>query len=214
MAVTDFLLTSDYPIDQIVGSRTGSISQATGNSTTTIAHGLSFTPLVIAKWSLNSNFSTSYDEIGVSVLNNATLKVQSDATNLYLITGNNNPSAITIYYRLLYFLPPGSNATVTATTAALDKFFLNTGYNYTKIIKEGTLPGGIQVVTHSLGYYPQAEVWYTRSSDGRTVHLIENEVVTPTSLPSCQMTTTGMTLADNTITPVSAWYYRIYADEA
>lgn len=208
----NFLLSTDYPIDKIIGSQTGSITQAaTSSGTTTIAHGLPFAPLAIAKWSISSNFSTSYDEIGVSILNNVTFTAQTDGTNLYIISGNNGGSAVTIYYRVLYFLPADSTATVGATSSSFDDFFLNTDYNYTKIVAEGTVNGGTQVITHSLGYYPQAEVWYKRTSDGRIIHLVENEAITLPGLPTAQMTTTSLTIAENS-TPVTNYYYKIYAD--
>lgn len=212
MALTNFLLHTDYPIDKIVGSQTGSIAQAaTSSGTTIIAHSLSFAPLAIAKWSLSSDFSTSYDEIGVSILNNVTFTAQTDSTSLYIITGNNDGSAVTIYYRVLYLLPSNSTATVGATSSSFDDFFLNTDYNYTKIVAEGAISGGTQVITHSLGYYPQAEVWYKRTSDGRIIHLVENEAVTLSRQPTAQMTTTSLTMAENS-TPVTNYYYRIYAD--
>ena len=213
MAINDFLLTTDYPIDKIIGYTESSFSApATTSSTYSTPHGITaFTPLAIVKWSTDPSFSTSYDEIGVS-FNFITLNGATDATNLYLYYFNLTASPVTIYYRVYYFMPSNVDVENEETQSDFDAYVLNTDYNYTKIYEQGFSASPAFSVSHDLGYYPQVEAWYILTSNGRTQRLVsgDNSI---TDSPRVRVTTTSVEFLDGTITPVSGWHYRIYADE-
>lgn len=207
------LLNTDYPIDKICGYSTGSFSISAFNSTTiTVPHGFSFIPLFFLKWSTTSDFSISYDEIGVS-FNYLAVNANADANNIYLFPFNNTGSSVTIYYRLIYFMPSNVNVLAAQTQSSLDDYVLNTDYNYTKIYEEDYVAASSATITHNLGYYPQVEAWYVRSSDGRLIHIVEGNVGLFATSPYVSVTQNSVTLNNGSGVSVSGWHYKIYLDE-
>lgn len=212
MAATDFIASTTYPIDKISGYQTGSTTvAATSTASPTAAHSLGYKPLYFIKWSTTPTFETSFDEIGVSTLDNLQLTAQTDETTLYLFINNNSASSVTFYYRVIYFMPPDVNLDADETTSALDTYNKNTNFNYTKVFDEDNLGSGNRTIAHNLGYYPQAEVWYERD-DGKLLHLVSNQVTASASNPTAEMTTAALILKNNGVT-ITKWYYRIYVDE-
>lgn len=206
-----FLLNTDYPIDKVSGSVTGQFDVASGASAfPVVAHGLGYTPLYFLKWSTTPDFSTSYDEIGVS-FNFVQNSAQTDATNLYMFALNLTGSTVTVYYRVIFFAPTDLDPDVGNTQSGLDNFVLNTDYNYTKIFQEGVTSGASATIPHGLGYYPQVEAWYIRASDGRCVHLVSNNVVA-NDVPRATITENELILTNGSFTSASRWHYKIYAD--
>jgi hypothetical protein len=210
----NFLLSSTYPIDKISGYYTGSTTVgALSLSSPTVTHGLGYAPLYFLKWSTTADFSTSYDELGVSAINNLSMSAQTSSTTLYLFLDNNTGSSVTFYYRVIYFMPTDINIDAPATQPALDSLVLNTEFNYTKIFEENILNAASGTIDHDLGYYPQVEAWYVRSSDSRIVHCVANQVEASPTLPRTRITTTQVLFDDGSSTAASSWHYKIYADE-
>lgn len=206
-------LNTDYPLDKIAGYATGSVTvPAFSPLFPVIPHGLAYTPLYIVKWSDDPNFSVSYDEIGVS-FNFVTLNAQTDATNLNLFINNLTASSKTLYYRVLYFMPSNVNVTAAETQSNLDRFVLNTDYNYTKIFQQAFVGSSGFTVNHSLGYYPQVEAWYIRASDGKCVHVVDADVTNTINTPRVRVTTTDVIFENGSFTSASGWHYKIYIDE-
>lgn len=209
----DTLLNTDYPIDKIIGYSTGSFSISAFNSTTvTVPHSYTFAPLFFLKWSTTSDFSVSYDEIGVS-FNYISVNANADTVNVYLFPFNNTGSSVTIYYRLIYFMPTTVNEIAAQTQSALDSYVLNTDYNYTKIYEEGYIASSSGSITHNLGYYPQVEAWYVRASDSRLIHVVEGNVGLFATSPYVSVTDSDVTLNNGSGVSVSGWHYKIYLDE-
>lgn len=207
----DFLFSTDFPIDKIIGHKEGSVSVGAGGSAfPSVPHPFTFAPLYTIKWSTTPDFSNSYDEIGVSTVDSLQLNVQVDTSNVFFFINNATGSTVTFYYRILYFMPPDVNVTATPTAIDFEDFNLNTDYNYTKIYLEDKAVGSNATINHNLGYYPQVEVWYMRG-DGKLVHLVDNELFSPFK-PSAKITTSSLTLNANS-TSVSYWYYKVYIDE-
>lgn len=208
----NFKLNSDYPIDKVVGYSTGSVVVSAFNTATpSVAHGLSYAPLYYLKWSTDPNFTISYDMPGLTNFNNYILSVDSDSTNINFFGSNNTGSSVTLYYRVLYFMPTNVNVSADETQSDLDAFVLNTDYNYTKILTQGVTAGANQNITHDLGYYPQVEVWYERVFDGKIVYVTGN-LPNGTWSPVASISTTQLLLSDSTGV-VSKWHYKIYVDE-
>jgi hypothetical protein len=207
----NFLLTSDFPIDKVSGYNTGSISVPANTSLfPTFAHGLSYAPTYFLKWSTTANFSISFDELGTSTVNNLQLTATIDLTTIYLFISNVSNSAVTIYYRFIFFMPPDINKDVLATVANLDVFMLNTDYNYTKLFLDDKTTSNIATISHNLGYYPQVEAW-TVDSNNKIGHIVSNELTDITYSPSCEVTTNQIILRDPSA-GVSYWYYKVYID--
>lgn len=206
-----FLLNTDYPIDKVSGTLTGSFTVASAASAfPEINHGLGYAPLYFLKWSLTPNFDTSYDEMGVT-FNFVQNSAQVDATKLYMFALNLTGATVTIYYRVVFFAPTDIDPDIAGTQASLDKFALNTDYNYTKIFSEGVTAGGSATIEHGLGYYPQVELWYSRQSDGRMVHIVANDA-TYTDVPRAIITPTQLILQNGSLISAGRWHYKIYAD--
>ncbi len=211
----NFLSSSDYPVDMISGSYPSSVTVAgLSNSFPEITHNLGYAPLYYVKWSLTSDFSTSYDETGVGVSSSlqASFTAQTSTTKLYLFINNNSASSRTFYYRVIYFMPPDTNITVAPTQANFDSFVLSTDFNSPKIYLQDRTLTGAATITHSLGYYPQVEVWKVRASDGRIIHHLENDSDAVPLVETAKVTTTQLILADPSAY-VGSWYYKIYVDE-
>ena len=205
-----FLLNTDYPLDKVSGYGSGEFTVAAFDSTTyEIAHELGYTPLYIVKWSTDPTFATSFDEIGVS-FNFVQLTAQTDIAKLYLFSLNLTASPVTIYYRVIYFMPTDVDLEAVSTQFGLDAFTLNTDFNYTKVFTEGVVPSGNATVDHNLGYYPQVEAWYVRG-DGRCVHLVANDV-SSTGTQRVVVTPTQIILNAGSFNPAVKWHYKIYLD--
>lgn len=209
----DYIASTDYPMDKVSGYAVGSVAvPASSPAFPLIPHGLPYTPLYFVKWSTDPTFATSYDEIGVS-FNFITLSAQTDATNLNLFINNLTGSNVTIYYRAIFFMPTTVSLDANATQPGLDDFYFNTDYNYPKILDQGYFPGGLGTINHNLGYYPQVEAWYIRSSDGKCIHIVDSDVTATVNTPRVVVTQTQVIFQNGTFTSASGWHYKIYLDE-
>lgn len=175
MAINDFILNSDYPIDKIVGSVSGVFSRNTSTYLTpeVIPHGLPFIPTYIMQWSTNPDFIPAYSEQlsgdGLSPL----LEAQTDPTNVILYSYV-PAGTISFYYRVLFFMPPDVDMEVGNTASLFDNFILNTDYNYPKIFQEGRL-NGTTTVAHNLGFTPLVDFWIHRTFDNALRHFPVSE---------------------------------------
>lgn len=218
----NFLFNTDYKLDKVVylDSRSFTMS-AFGNSNTTIAHGLSFTPLVNAVWSTSSDFSVVYG-LGGGPRTGATrdypVAVDADATNVYIAGNNNTGSSVTIYIRVYGFMPSDVNADV-ANLSPGDSLALSTDYNYTKLIDADVITGPssggrTDTITHGLGYRPQAAVWLKRGST--TAPFITN-ILTPGVSAFDQVVvavdTTSLTINFAAVAGTYTLHYRLYGDQ-
>ena len=167
MALSDFILNSDYPTDMIVfiqqGTRT--VPAGTFGEFLNIPHGLPFRPLPYIIWSLTPDFAETYlyttpDDLvvtGISCL----------GANITVEFYNYRATGVTIYWRL-YAFPP-STATLTdfapATASQGDDYLLNSDNNYLKLVNAGVISTTNRVYTHNLGYVPTVLVWLQTTHD-------------------------------------------------
>jgi hypothetical protein len=178
MAVSDFLFSTDYVQDKAIYLKSASftIPQPTAGYYYTVAHGLSFTPLVGGSWSTTPDFSITYN-FGTGVtpstninasLFNYYLDIAADATNIYVIPSNVSGSAQSVYIRIFGVEPSDSLATITSTSSQGDLFVFSTDYNYTKPFLSSKITGlsasSVTTIPHNLGYYPQVTCWSTNSA--------------------------------------------------
>lgn len=218
----NFLINSDYPVDKVILLRSYSIPLASLDfADLTYPHGLSFTPLVVARWSTNSNLIPTYSILGGPTINSGyayTTRIWADSTNIYLSVTNNTASAVTLYFSVYGFMPSNVNADVTPTASSADNFTLSSDYNYTKLYLSGTvsLPTGTgsQTVLHSLGYYPQVSLWMLKA--GSTYPVIYNDV--STVVPAFDeinyyVTTNALVIDYYDLLSVRTIHYRVYMDE-
>lgn len=174
MALSDFLLNTDYPIDKVIyRSSIFSMSLAAYDyQPASFAHGNGGIFLPLAQWSFSPTFASGVYDIGTSpVSSGVTLyngDVTVDATNINYAFQNNTPSPVVVYFRVVGLAIPGSDRSVPGTSEYQD-LVLNTDNNYLKIVSEGQ--GDINntqslTITHGLGYLPKTLVW--SSFDGGT----------------------------------------------
>lgn len=207
MDARDLLLSTDYPLDQVVGTMTGSIS-VSNFSSIVVPHNLGFMPLTRGKWSTNSGFSTSYDPTnGLSPLN-IYIEMYANATNLVVNGINMNSGSATVYYRVYFLMPSNVNVQALPTQSSLDTFNLNTDYNYTKLLLAGVHNSGSGSVSHNLGYYPQVEVW--KEADGFARPVID---YTFGDNPYSTVSTSSVSFVPGVFETPERWHYRIYAEE-
>ena len=217
------LLSSDYPLDKVVGIKNGSrgVASFPGTSTIVVPHGLPFAPLFIGQWSLSPDFSVTY-EFGSGPVGNVlrfnysvSSYIFSDATNLTMEVSNFLDNPITFYYRIYMFQPTTYNVALPFTAAQADTFTLNTDYNYTKLFMSGHINSPAptnNVITHGLGYAPQVIYWDELDNGN-----IRNEPVALMLIPfqsyntGCEVTTNELVIAPSAGT--IRLHYRIYIDE-
>lgn len=171
-----FILDTDYPVDQIIGSSSGSFTRNGSNFLTphTISHGFSFAPLYIMQWSTNPDFIPTYSEQIMFDGAEPLLEAQTDPTTTYLYAGMSSSSGnVTFYYRVVYFMPSNVNVDTNETASIYSDYIFNTDRNYPKIFKQGT--SGNATIQHDLGYIPLVDYWLHRVSDNRTRHFPATE---------------------------------------
>lgn len=199
MARRDLLFDSHYPMPWIVWKRTHQITVGSGQwSSTKLAHGLPFIPLLVGQWSTNANFSPSYD-LGVLTPGGysggqpeTACIVSADTSDILFNIDNNATTTRTFYFRLMAFADP----TYTGEVAPVDydsPFRFNTKYRYQKLYMQGL--STTNNVSHNLGYIPQARVW---SKTNNTAAPIDATITT----------TTLSSYTSN----IQSFYYHIYLD--
>lgn len=210
MALNDFLLNSDYPIEKIVGSVTGSFTRTNANYLTSevVSHGLSYAPLYIMQWSTSPDFIPAYTEQLIGDGATPLLEAQTNSTSV-ILSGYVPSGSVTFYYQVLFFMPPDVNVAAIPTESLYDDFVLNTDYNYPKIFQEGKSTSTI-TINHNLGYYPLAEYWLHRTSDDVLRHFVASETDAGNE-GGVIVTTTSATFT--LFSGYDYLYYKVYGDE-
>lgn len=222
----NFLISSDFPMDKIVLLHSGQIDFTTSGTDYTFAHGLSFTPLIKATWSTSSDFSTTYGIGDGPLSSNPSFAflpelafARADSSNVYLSFGN--PDMVNnAYIRIYGFMPSDVDVDTDLTASAADSFTLDSDYNYTKLYTSGvtsssSVAGSSETVTHSLGYYPQVEVWFEK--DGY-IWVSAQPAVKPDlgirESETFELTISSLTMYRNaSLSGTERFHYRIYTDE-
>lgn len=202
-------------MDKIAGYYTGSIvSPAGGEGTTvTIPHTFGTYPLTTVKWSTTADFSVSYDETDIVNIGGLFIFSYSTTTNIIFSGYNNNATPVTIYYRIYCFLPSDEDIDVTSTQSGLDDFVINTDYNYPKVFLQGNTTTNPATITHSLGYYPQVDVWYVDTTVNRCYHFTGSNIPADSVYANVTISTTYLKMFQPWHPTTIKWYYRIYVDE-
>lgn len=160
----NFLLDSDYPLDQVVYMASGSYTSTTSGAgdISQIAHGLPFRPLLVGKWSLKSDFSTSrecYLPIYTDI-NGIYVQAFSNDTTITISSINFTGASKTVYWQVYGFMPSNVNVDASFTSANADIFAFNSDYNYTKLYYNDIVTASASTtITHNFGYRPQTMAW-------------------------------------------------------
>lgn len=166
---------SKYPVDKIVGVYEGSFNNSSDTTTRSgaagsikvfsIAHGFTrpvFTHLLF------SDDNSNWADGGSTASTGGTSIAFSDSSNVYIVAAK---STGTTYYKvILEWIDnyDSSNPSVDSFTADNKPFQFDSRANYQKIYEQGTTtysPGtfgstGVVTITHSLGYIPNAKVFF------------------------------------------------------
>lgn len=238
MAISDFLYNSDFVQDKAILLTSGSftIPTPTAGFTHTIAHGLSFVPLVGGSWSTSSDFSVSYNfGSGTTPSSNPSgslfdisLEVFADATNIIIVPFNVSGSSQLVYVRIFGIEPSDSDEDLASTSSSGDVFAFNTDQNYTKPYETGAITGltssSTTTVTHNIGQVPQVTAWATSSAV-----LVNSVFLTDVTYPisktdfgvggaltdgSVEATTTTAVFNTGATSNISRFDYVIYYDES
>lgn len=213
MSVENFLLNTDYPIDQIIGYGSGSVTiPSFGFNDPIITHGYSFAPLYYIRWSYTSTFDVSYEETG-RISAEVLVSGETRPLTASIIISNNSTASVTVYYRIIFFRPFDQSPISDNTQIGLDDFNINTDDNLPKIYMEGYInnPGG--TVSHNLGFIPQVDAWFS-FSDGRKGRFMGSNMDSTFYDYKLIVTTTTLTYTkDPSMTLFTPnLYYRIYGD--
>lgn len=225
-------ITTDYPIDMVVGRTNGSRAIPTASSMSDailiqIPHGLGYAPLPIGTYSDQSDFSVYYKAGSSPKFFNTVVQqwwdqylmaVETDAVNIRLFFIN-WVSTRTFYYRASLLAP--SDATVTPLVPSSDRqdTYINTDKNLMKIFDSKkvtyTIPSsGYLTITvpHNLGIIPKAMVW--SEVDGVIRQGGNENAIGVTGIAATTtMDTANMYIfIDSFIYPTVTIHYRIYLD--
>lgn len=225
MAISDFLVNTDYPNDKYVCYLTGSVTATGlgGFSFDRPAHGLTYIPLIYVQWSETPDFSIPRELLQNSGDLYATSEpwvIQSLANTEYVEFYFNNwgASTKTLYFRAWGFMP--SNVSIesphTSSISGLSDFVLNSDMNYLKIYNSGIVDvtSITVVVPHNLGYSPVVMIWRDQFTGA-------NQIIEPLFSPLVfspfEDGTPSVTI-DSIIFPYQGfgaqkYHYRIYLDE-
>lgn len=165
MSISNYIVHSDYPMDEIVWTSEGMASSSSMSGTdTVITHGLPFAPLVFGQFSLDGSTWYPMNMEGFYTIK-MTVSLFSDKQNVR-INVITNRGAVTIRYRLWAFAAAGEQHKLPRIASA-NQFRFNTGYNYSKLVKAGVwnvVEGNEQVIyAHNLGYIPSVMAWQEES---------------------------------------------------
>lgn len=215
-SASNFLVNSDYPLDKIVYMDSGSIVVgASSNVNVSIPHNLSFAPLPVFSWSLNSDFSTSRIS-GIFPYADTTYTektfIYTDPTNLNILAINNSTSSKTFYWRAYGFMPSNINVDTPATASLADRFTLNTTYNYSKLYMSGVTAQTTTSITinHGLGYKPRQILLWTEGT-GSEMGVLDYNDTDPTATSKVLIDNNDLVYYDSGGT--KKLHYRIYLDD-
>lgn len=205
------LVDSRYKIPWIIWARSFSLTLQPNHITEiqSVAHGLSFTPLLVGYWSTNSSFTSAFDITSPTphAVSGIECRVGADASYLRILLSNFNSSSssMTFYLRLAAFAPIGYTGQVTPISYPNSKFTFNSNYLYQKIYMSGSTTANM-TVTHNLGYIPQAKVWTsgTISSGSATYSIVSPD--------NARLTTTTLSFNQTASLAGATAYYHIYKD--
>ena len=233
IASKTMIISSDYPMDEIILLKSGSFSLPNNTIGLTVAvpHRLGFTPLCGGNWALTSSFSLQYEysvgpfpSVAPGFAFSQVVNVFADGTNVYLSADNPTGSTVTVYYRIYGFEPSTSAADVASVVSLGDNYVLNSEYNNPKLYLNSYVDApattgseGTVYADHNLGYIPQAMGWATYSTWNGSAMV---SAIHPVG--SSHSNSLGVLLVIGTLraafvsppfTAASRCYYRIYLDE-
>lgn len=165
MALDNFIINSDYPMDMVVFAAEGTVA---ANSATSISHGLSFVPLCFGVWSSDGG-STWKPITEMNITGNETLVYLSSTTREVTVTTQLASSSI--QFRVWGLQPADNTARTTPPQFQVSDFMLNSDFNYSKLVGSAvwtvTATSGTTLITHNLGYIPEVIAW--RESAGGVI---------------------------------------------
>lgn len=228
----NLLLTTDYPIDTVVGRVTGSnvVPQATSMSDFTpviIPHNLGYAPLCIGTWSEQASFDAYY-KFGSSPRffnpffqfwdNRIIAVVESSTTDISLMLLNWDTTR-TIYWRVSMIAPSNVTDSPIPSSAERQSLYINTDLNLMKVYDQGfvsqTLPGSgliTRTIPHNLGIVPMAFAW---SEAGGTIRRSgeENAIGVTGVATAVRVDNTNLYIDfDSWLYSSVGLHYRIYLD--
>ncbi len=205
----NFLLNSEFPMDQIAGFLSGSFTVANGNiQTADIAHNLPFTPLPIGSWSYSATFDTSFPTITDYNGNGArpSVTMQANGSVLRITSSNYTGGDKQIFWRCFFLIPSTVDPDIPSTAVNSLNLSFSTDYNYTKLLKEGYVTSS-GAINHSLQYRPQVALWGQLSNG--FVQQYEICDARPSPSDAAEVTATDLILTIGSFVGV---HYRIYGD--
>lgn len=107
-------------------------------------------------------------------------------------------------------MPSNVDVSAAPTSSDTGTFLMNTDFNYTKLIDADIRNTASATITHDLGYYPQAEVWW---ESGGWMRKIVDMMPSITDNPQAKITTSTLSLVPGTFISPDRWHYRIYEEE-
>lgn len=156
MALDDFIVNSDYPMDIVVFSAEGTVP---ANGSTSISHNLGFAPLPFGVWSGDNG--TSWQPITAYNISGGTL-VEMKATSSAIIISTSLATSV-VQFRIFCLQPASVTAETTPPNVVFSNYVLNSDFNYSKLVAstvwEVSEASQRVLVQHNLGYIPEVMVW-------------------------------------------------------
>lgn len=171
MDARDLLLSTDYPIDQVIW-RSGISSYtipAFGFDFFQIPHTVGRLFLPILQFSTSSTFQNVYPENGGPWANGQAMyqvALTLDSTKLEINIINRTASSVTLYFRCIG-LACTNRTYISPYTNVYQDLLIDTDLNYMKLYDSGIINVPInqtRTVNHNLGYIPTVMAWAENST--------------------------------------------------
>lgn len=233
MALDDFAINSDYPMDIVAVALTGTMSgfefpifpvpfgPPFAYAQKTITTGLSYSVLPFGQWSLDGGIT--WHAFGDTLENGeAYLSFDSSTGNFEIEAGASSSNA-TLTYRVFGFLPNDSDADVPLPAWQNSNLNVNSDFGYSKLVAAGKWVEQANTTavlfTHNLGYRPQVLAW-TESSG--IISMLSSSYISAFTeygasegtaiIPTATNVQAIVTVKDTTNFTPATVHYRIYGD--
>ena len=170
--IKDFVLSSDYPIDQVIyRSETIAVSvNGYDYKDVAVPHTAGGFFLPIVQFSTSSDFSQNVFDINASGFgNNGDFQyltgLDIDDNSIYINTINRTDTAVTFYFRVIGFALSDDRRKFPFTSHYHNMTF-NTNSNQLKLYKAGSATVAVNQsiqIPHKLGYKPLTLLWVERN---------------------------------------------------